>query len=191
MEIVKNSQAEMQEYLYSQISSQKEGIAKYVRQKQVRTPESEGLCSGDDHANFFYKEEEVIEKIRAKEELETILQQNEKRIQEQRQKLAEITHVTEAERQKELERFRLEREEEARREVCSFILNFVKFVNLGIERTFRGLLIDFNVLGGTNLWQTVSPISFLFLKIAVEVALTEKTRFFWFSSVRYVQLRHF
>jgi hypothetical protein len=36
MEIVKKTQEEMQEYIVSQVAGQKEAIANYVRQKQVR-----------------------------------------------------------------------------------------------------------------------------------------------------------
>jgi hypothetical protein len=68
----------------------------------------------------------VTEKLRAQEQLELTLQENQRRIQEQQEKLAEMTRLTETERNRELERMRIEREEAARREVCRlFVFNIL------------------------------------------------------------------
>jgi len=112
-EIVESIQEETKRFVVEQIQGQKELIAAFIQQQM---------------------EIEVTESIKAKEYLEQIMETNNKRIAQQHEKLAALTHQTEAERIKELEKMTLEQGEQKRREDESRLMEIKRKVALDLER---------------------------------------------------------
>eukprot|EP01126_Amoeba_proteus_P051828 TRINITY_DN621_c0_g1_i1.p1 TRINITY_DN621_c0_g1~~TRINITY_DN621_c0_g1_i1.p1 ORF type:complete len:133 (+),score=43.76 TRINITY_DN621_c0_g1_i1:637-1035(+) len=113
METIKKVQEELHEYVLSQVHNQKEIVASFVHQQQ---------------------ENLIEERLKAKEQLEFIMAENNKLIAAQQERLAELTHSTEAERLKEFERVKHEQEEQKRREDEARLLEIKRKVALEQQR---------------------------------------------------------
>eukprot|EP01125_Pyxidicula_operculata_P017111 TRINITY_DN595_c0_g1_i2.p1 TRINITY_DN595_c0_g1~~TRINITY_DN595_c0_g1_i2.p1 ORF type:complete len:134 (-),score=37.11 TRINITY_DN595_c0_g1_i2:153-554(-) len=95
MDLIRKEQDKLKEFVMNQVRDQKDLIVQYVRKQQ---------------------ELEIHEKIKAKEQLEKIIEENNKRIAAQQEKLTEIAKDHELERLKELEKINKEKEEQKRKE---------------------------------------------------------------------------
>eukprot|EP01125_Pyxidicula_operculata_P017113 TRINITY_DN595_c0_g1_i6.p1 TRINITY_DN595_c0_g1~~TRINITY_DN595_c0_g1_i6.p1 ORF type:complete len:129 (-),score=36.13 TRINITY_DN595_c0_g1_i6:153-539(-) len=90
MDLIRKEQDKLKEFVMNQVRDQKDLIVQY--------------------------ELEIHEKIKAKEQLEKIIEENNKRIAAQQEKLTEIAKDHELERLKELEKINKEKEEQKRKE---------------------------------------------------------------------------